>query len=65
MSRLADGEVSLRVETPAQELSFDVGVPIVLDLIISSSGQASRNERPPSVIGKKQNKKTTQEERMK
>ena len=33
----AEGAVSLGVDSPAVELPLDVGVPVVLDLIISSS----------------------------
>ena len=38
--------VSLRINSTAEELPFDVSVPIVLYLIISSSWQVRGNTRP-------------------
>lgn len=46
-----DGAVGLGVDAMAEELAFDVGVPIVLYLIICSAWEPAGYERP--LISKK------------
>lgn len=43
-----EGEVGLRVNATVNKLTFNVSVPIILDLIVCSSRQSSCYQRPPA-----------------